>query len=158
MKLKEIAAQEFRFRTIVELKESGHTQKAISELVGCSQAWVSKVLKRYLTQGEQGLKIKGKAPGATPKLTESQFSKLKTMLLKGALIYGFETDNWTRERIAKLIADKFSVQYHPAHISRIMKKLGFSLQKPKSKSYRKDDQKVVKWKKEELPALKKSKR
>ena len=158
MKLKESSAQEFRFRTIVELRELGKTQASIAQIVGCSQVWVSKVLERYKTQGEKGIQVKGKAPGATPKLTEKQFSKLKPLLLQGALKHGFETDNWTRERIAKMILDKFSVSYHPAHISRLMRKLGFSLQKPKSKSYRKDEQEVEQWKNEKLPALKKSKK
>ena len=156
MKLKTTSAQEFRFRTIVELYQSGKTQQEIAQAVDCSQVWVSKVLKRYKTQGDSGLQVKGKAPGASPKLTTGQFSQLKTLLNQGALIHGFATDNWTRERIAQLINKRFGVSYHPAHISRLMKRLGFSLQKPRTRSYRQDQEQVQIWKNKQLPALKKS--
>lgn len=158
MRLSEISAQEFRYRTVVELHKEGKTQIEISNLVDCSQAWVSKILTRYKREGEAGLSVKGKAKGAPSKLSELQFSELPKLLKEGALKHGFPTDNWTRERIASLILDKFSVSYHPAHISRLMQKLGFSLQKPQSKSYRKDEKAAKKWKDEDLPELKKSRK
>jgi len=71
-------------------------------------------------------------------------------------LHGFETDNWTRERMAQLVLRHFGVSYHPAHMSKIMKKIGFTVQKPKTKSYRKDEQSVRKWREEQLPELKKS--
>ena len=100
--------------------------------------------------------IKGKAKGAQSKLSTDQFTLLRELLLQGALHHGFETDNWTRERIAQLIMDKFQVSYHAAHISRLMKKMGFSSQKPRTRSYRKDELQVQHWKTEQLPRIKKS--
>ena len=70
--------------------------------------------------------------------------------------HGFETDNWSRERIAELIKKQFGQNYHVSHMSKLMQKIGFSLQKPKTKSYRKEEQAAIKWKEEELPSLKKS--
>lgn len=78
------------------------------------------------------------------------------MLIKGALSYGFETDNWSRDHIMRLIKTEFAIDYHVSHISKVMQKIGFSLQKPKTKSYRKDEQAGIRWKEEQLPALKKS--
>ena len=158
MRLQDTHSQEFRFQTIVKLSQAGKTQSMIADTLDCSQAWVSKVLNRYKDLGAEGLRVKGKAKGAKPKLDLDQIEQLKNLLLQGALEHGFTTDNWTRERIAELIKKEFSVSYHPAHISRIMRKIGFSLQKPKTKSYRKDEQSVNKWKNEELPELKKSKK
>jgi transposase len=156
MKLQFPCAQEFRLRTIVELHRLGKGQKEIAQIVDCSQVWVSKVLRRYRECGLEGLLVKGKAKGARAKLDDQALQSLSSMLVKGALFYGFETDNWIRERIAELILNKFSVSYHPAHISGLMRKIGFSLQKPKTRSYRKDDLEVSKWKNEQLPQLKKS--
>lgn len=158
MRLKGTPAQEFRFQTIVRLKEQGKSQIEIAHLVNCSQCWVSKILKRHATEGEKGLKVKGKAPGKKPGLTKANLEQLKSYLQQGALHYGFPTDNWTRERIAQLIKRQFGVSHHPAHISRIMKKIGFSRQKPRARSYRKDDQEVKEWKEKKLPSLKKSPR
>ena len=155
MRLKGIPAQEFRFQTIVRLSEEGKTQAQIAQAVKCSQAWVSRILKRHRQSGSAGLKVKGTAPGASSRLSKQQLNQLKRLLKKGALKSGFSTDNWTRERIAQLIAKQFSVSYHPAHISRIMKRIGFSLQKPIVQSYRKDHKAEQAWIKDQLPALKK---
>ncbi|MEM9685947.1 MAG: winged helix-turn-helix domain-containing protein [Bacteroidota bacterium] len=156
MKIRSCSVQEFRWRTIIKLHELGKGQKEIAQIVDCDQSWVSKVLKRYKSYGLESFLTKGKTRGAPTKLNDQALECLSLMLVQGALVYGFETDNWTRERIATLIRDKFSVSYHPAHISRLMRKIGFSLQKPKTRSYRKDDLQVSKWKKEQLPRLKKS--
>lgn len=150
------SAQRFRLLTIVRMYELCKPQREIAQIVDCCQSWVSRVLKRYKSLGLEGLLSEGKTRGPRSKLDTQELQCLSTMLIKGALSYGFKTDNWTRERIAKLIKDHFCVSYHPAHISRLMRKLGFSLQKPKARSYGKDDLEVVKWKKEHLPQLKKS--
>ena len=156
MRLTDYSAQRFRFLTIVKLYRLKKSQTEIAHIVACDQSWVSKVLKRYKALGLKGILSRGKTRGARAQLDAQGLKRLSTMLVKGALAYGFETDNWTRERIAQLIQTHFSVSYHPAHVSRLMRKLGFSLQKPKTRSYRKDDLEVAKWKHEQLPRLKKS--
>jgi transposase len=156
MRLKGYAATEYRYNTIIRLRESGMRQKDIAEQTGCSQCWVSDVLKRYKSLGTERMGIKGKAPGNACKLSDASIEMLKSFLMEGSLAHGFETDNWTRERIAQLIKTKFNVDYHVSHMSKLMKRMGFSSQKPVHHSYRKDESAVDKWKSEELPALKKS--
>jgi transposase len=156
MELKGDQAKEYRFGLILKLSKEKKSQKAIAELTGCSQGWVSKVLKRYKGKSAEAIKVKGKPKGNESRLTRADFLALEERLLEGALHHGFETDNWSRERIAELIKTQFGTSYHVSHISKLMQKIGFSLQKPKTKSYRKDEQAVVKWKENELPAIKKS--
>jgi transposase len=148
----------FRLRMIVKLSKEGKSQTFIAKMVDCSQAWVSKVLKRYRQEGIEDLKVKAYAGGVKSRLNQEQLFALSTHLELGAKTHGFETDNWTRERIASFIEKQFSVRYDPSHISKIMVKIGFTLQKPKSKSYRKDEQAVAEWKNSQLIDLKKSKR
>jgi putative transposase len=52
------------------------------------------------------------------------------MLRRGARACGFETDRWTQARIQRVIEREFGVTYHPKHIGRLMKALGWSVQKP----------------------------
>ena len=155
MKIRSCSVQEFRWRTIIKLHELGKGQKEIAQIVDCDQFWVSKVLKRYKSYGLESFLTKGKARGVPTKLNDQALERLSSMLIKGSLFYGFETDNWTRARIATLIQDKFSVSYHPAHITRLMRKMGFSLQKPKTRSYRKDDLQVFKMEKRAITSIKK---
>lgn len=156
MRLQGEQSIEFRMSLIVKLSEEGKTQKMIAALTQCDQSWVSKVLKRHKMLGAAGLRVKGKAPGKASKLSVGQIESLKVFLLEGALHHGFETDNWSRERIVAIIKRQFEQDYHVSHISKLMRKIGFSLQKPKSRSYRKDESSVEKWKTEQLPEIKKS--
>lgn len=155
MKLVSEAAQEYRFDVILKLRAEGRTQQSIAELAQCSQCWVSKVLVRAKSVDNRSLKV-SHATGQVCRLSDSQLASLKLLLVEGALKHDFATDNWTRERIAELIQTQFSVVYHVSHISKLMQKIGFSLQKPEHRSYRKDDQAVAQWLSETLPALKKS--
>jgi transposase len=155
MRLTSDASVEFRLERIVKLHGHGRSQTEIASLLDCSQAWVSKVLKRHREQGDAALRVRKGTRGKTALLSPEQLESLKALLLKGALHCNFPTDNWTRERIASLIEQQFSVHYHPAHISRLMRRLGFTLQKPKRRSFKKDEKAVEKWRDETLPALKK---
>jgi transposase len=157
MKLTSDEAVEYRFNLICRLHAEGKSQVEIARTANCSQGWVSQVLKRHRLSGNQPLKVKGKAPGGAPKLTRPQLEELKGFLVQGALAYGFETDNWGRGRVLELIRLKFGVVFHISHMSKLLKQMGFTLQKPKTRSYRKDDEAVRDWKESRLPALKKSK-
>lgn len=155
MRLKGDSACEFRYQTIVNLHQDGKKQKEIAQLTQCSQAWISKVLTRFKQENQAVLRIKGKAKGKTSLLLDEQFEKLKLFLLEGGIAHGFPTDNWTRERIAILIEKQFQVAYSPAHTSKLMKKIGFSLQKPQAKSYKQQSFEVAVWKEQTLPNIKK---
>jgi transposase len=155
MKLSSDSAQEYRFEVIVKLRAEGRTQQSIALLAQCSQCWVSKVLGRSESGDGASLTV-SHSLGHSCRLSDLQLETFKSMLVEGALKYDFPTDNWTRERIAELIHTQFKVVYHVSHISKLMRKIGFSLQKPEHRSYRKDDQAVAQWLSETLPALKKS--
>jgi len=108
-----------------------------------------------LKQARSGLPYTRKPRGKVALLTKEQFAQLADYLKQGAIAHGFETDNWTRERVCTLIDQKFRVRYHPAHASNILSKIGFTRQKPKRKDYRRDAAENEAWLKERLPAAQK---
>ncbi len=138
MRLDNQSSTEFRYRAIVKMYKAGKTQKEIAALLECSQAWVSKVLKKYKAEGDAIFEIKGAALGRKPLLNEAKMNLLKGLLEKGALVHGFETNRWTQERIADLIELHFGVKYHQSHISRLMQRIKFPLQKREEKKEKKD--------------------
>ena len=156
MRLHSIEAQSFRLTQIIRLSEEGVSGKQIAHLLDCSEAWVSQVLKRCREQGKENVHPKGPAAGHTPALKEEQLADLQQILTAEAKASGFETDGWTCKRIARVIKERYGIEHHPAHISRIVThKLGFSLQKPARKDYRRKEAEQQQWKEELLPALKK---
>lgn len=54
-----------------------------------------------------------------------------------------------------MIKRHFGVSYHPAHVSRLLRALGFSLQKPARRADQRDEEAIERWKEEKWPKLKK---
>jgi transposase len=79
-------------------------------------------------KGVQALRHKP-PPGAPPRLSEDERARLPELVAQGAEAHGFRGDVWTCERVAEVIRREFGVSYHPAHVSRLLKKLRLSLQK-----------------------------
>lgn len=153
MRLKHTETQKFRRDQIVQLRSEGKTQSEIAVLLGCTQAWVSLVLKRSKSGYYDN--VVPKRLGKQAALDQSDLNALKIALEQGALAHGFETNNWSQERVCQLIEQKFGVSHHPAHVSRILAKIGFTRQKPKRKDYRRDANEVSKWYSERLPKAQK---
>jgi len=126
-----------RFRAW-ELREKGWTQQKIAEALGVTQGAVSQWIKRVKEGGVEGLRHK-KSPGAPSRLTSSQKSELPELLSKGAESHGFRGEIWTCDRVAEVIRQHYGVSYHPSHVSRILRSLGWSLQKPKQKAKQWDE-------------------
>jgi transposase len=62
---------------------------------------------------------------------------------------------WTCGRVAEVIRKEFGVIYHPAHVSRLVRSLGLSLQKPMRLANQRDEEAIRRWKEERWPELKK---
>ena len=54
-----------------------------------------------------------------------------------------------------MIYGEFGVRYHPAHVSRLLKTLRLTLQKPIRRADQRDEEAIRSWKEERWPKLKK---
>jgi transposase len=137
-----------------ELKQEGWPQQQIADALGVSKGAVSQWMKRAREGGVQALK-RQPAPGASPRLSEQERAKVPELLAQGAEAHGFRGDVWTCERVAIVIRKEFGVSYHPAHVSRLLKALRQSLQKPQRRANQRDEEAIERWKLERWPSLKK---
>lgn len=119
-----------------------------------SKGAVSQWMKRARQGGVEGLKRRP-APGASPRLSEEQRQKLGELLERGAEAHGFRGEVWTCERVARVIKKEFGVLYHPAHVSRLLKALRQSLQKPQRRANQRNEEAIENWKEKRWPSLKK---
>lgn len=117
---------------------------------GGSKGAVSQWLTRAKVEGREGLR-RHVASGPQPKLVTAQLEQLPQLLNQGAEAFGFRGDVWTTARVAEVIKREFGVQYHPAHCSRILRAIKYSVQKPSQR----DEAEISRWKDERWPALKK---
>jgi transposase len=92
-------------------------------------------------------------PGPPSKLTAGQKTHLVGLLEQGAAAQGFLGDVWTTKRVATLIRRAFGVSYHPAHVSRLLRQLDWSVQKPIRRATQRNDVALREWWTERWPAL-----
>lgn len=138
-----------------ELKQEGWSQQNIACALGVGKSAVSQWMKRAREGGGKEALRKRSSPGAPARLSPDQRDRLPGLLEKGAVAHGFRGEVWTCKRVAKVIKREFGIVYHPAHVSRILKRLGFSLQKPDRLADQRDEDAIQEWKEKRWPELKK---
>lgn len=126
------------------LKAGKLSQAEIARQLGVSRATVSEWARVVERQGIKGLESR-KARGVEAKLSQEQKQRLKKILKQGALRHGFPTDRWTLERVRQVIQEKFETSYHLKSLSRLLRQLGFSPQKPMPQAIEQEKELVQAW-------------
>jgi transposase len=135
-----------------ELKQQGWRQRQIAAALGVTEGAVSQWLTRA-RQGGVGALRRRVAPGPPPKLTAEQRAAIPGLLARGAEAYGFIGEVWTTHRVAAVLERVFGVRYHPAHVSRLLRVVGWSPQKPVRRASQRDEAAIRAWLTERWPAL-----
>lgn len=126
----------------------------VARRLGVTTGAASQWRKTYREQGKEGLRSVPH-PGGQPKLPREKLPELKKMLLEGPKAHGFSTELWTLKRIKKLIHRHFDVCYDPSQISRILRSMGWSRQKPERRARERKEEQIELWRCEEWPRIKK---
>lgn len=95
------------------------------------------------------------APGRPCRLKPSQLRRLISALERGAFHYGYAEDYWTLDRVAHLIWDLFWVRYRSHSVWYLLRRLGWSCQKPQRRALHRDDEAIAHWKHYIWPHIKK---
>jgi transposase len=136
------------------LNQTGWKQKDIAEALGVTKGAVSQWIKSAREGGEAALKAR-KSTGSPRRLSTEERQRIPALLERGAESFGFKGDVWTCPRVAKVIEREMGVKYHPAHVSRILKELGWTPQKPIRRAKQRKETEIRRWKEERWPELKK---
>lgn len=136
------------------LNQTGWKQKDIAEALGVTKGAVSQWIKSAREGGEAALKAR-KSTGSPRRLSTEERQRIPALLERGAEGFGFKGDVWTCPRVAKVIEREMGVKYHPAHVSRILKELGWTPQKPIRRAKQRKETEIRRWKEERWPELKK---
>jgi transposase len=123
--LRGVRALEIRRLKAVEGFRAGQPLATIARRLGVTRQAVHKWYQRYRRAGLEGL-LRRPRPGRPPKLTSDEQRHLVAWLHRSAKAYGFTTPEWTAQRVADLILVRFRVRYDRDHISRVLRRLGFS--------------------------------
>jgi transposase len=96
------------------------------------------------------------ASGRPPKLAPEHVRRLPELLNAGVEVYGFRGQVWTTKRIAHLMGLRLGVRYHPAHVSRLLRVIGWSVQQPIQRATQRNEGAIKTWREKRWPALQKT--
>lgn len=130
---------------IIKLNEDGKNQQKIADLLGCSQAAVSKWISKY----KKGRTLETLPRSGRPtKLTKGKLTKLKNKLLYEVKKANEKFCSVNTKQLGEIIKKETGKDYSIRHVERIMHKLGFSLITPRTKHIKHDQEKVDKFRDE----------
>jgi len=135
-----------------DLHRHGWRHCVIAEALNVADESVSRWVSRAKRDGASSL-LAHAHPGCPPRLTEEQRRLIPDFLWHGAEAYGFHGELWTCGRVAAVLKDEFGVSFHPGHVSRILKELGWTPQVPITKAIQRNEDEIDRWRREVWPEL-----
>jgi transposase len=138
-----------------DLFAKGMSQADIGRELGVSHQSVSDWHKLWLVGGKRALKRTG-APGRPRKVTDAELAKVERALQKGPKANGYPTDLWTLARVAEVIEQTTGVKYHPGHVWKVLRRMGWSRQRPARQAAERDDEAIERWVNDRWPKVKKT--
>nr|WP_261563442.1 IS630 family transposase [Frankia tisae] len=137
----------------VDLFEKNVPIGQIIREAGMSRSAVFAWKRAWLQGGRQALLTKP-IPGRPPTLDDDQLAELASMIAGHAPAeYGFTALLWTRPIIADLVEQHFGVRFQPDWIGKLMRRLGFSAQRPVYQAHESDSTQVHAWRTTDYPKI-----
>jgi transposase len=128
----------------------------VADLYDVGRSTVYNWRKEYQEKGQAALTV-NKSPGRTPRLTDKQRDRLRKLVVgRDPRQLKFEFALWTRQMVRELIKREFGVDYTPEAVGNILHDLGLSPQRPLTRAYQQDPERVRRWKEEEYPGIRKA--
>jgi transposase len=119
-----------------------------------SRQSVSRWFAQWKRGGAKALRKAGRA-GRAPRLQAEQLRQVEVVLREGARANGFNTDLWTLPRLAQVIERVTGVRYHAGHVWRVMRAMGWTLQRPARRARERNEEAIRQWVAERWPVVKK---
>ena len=151
---RDFEALELRRMEAARLLRQGLSQSEVARAVGVHRQSVSRWARELDESGVRGLRKAGRT-GRPAKLSPAQLRDLDRALRRGPEAFGYASGLWTAARVRDLIEDRTGVRYHEDHVWRILRKLGWTCQRPTGKALERDEEGIRHWKKFRWPQIKK---
>lgn len=133
----------------------GHRTSDIADQLKVHRSTVPLWIEHWNRYGEEGL-WEGQRSGRPAGLNEKQRQELRDILDGGPVAYGLETGIWTSPLVAQILREEFQQDYHPGHVRKLLRQLGYSVQRPTTNLVQADLQQKRKWVRSTYPNLKKT--
>ena len=126
----------------------------VARKLGVSRQSVSRWFLQWKRGGPKALRGAGRA-GRVPRLHAAHRQQVERALRAGARANSFNTDLWTLPRVAQVIERVTGVRYHAGHVWRVLRAMGWTLQRPARRARERNEEAIRQWVAERWPAVKK---
>ena len=152
---RDFEALQQRRRDAARLFATGVPQAEVARRLKVSRQSVSRWFQAWSEQGEAGLTGAGRA-GRLSRLSDEQRARVDAELRRGPAAHGYETQLWTLARVAEVIEKTTGTRYHPGHVWRLLREMGWTRQRPARRAAERDEAEIARWRKEDWPRIKKA--
>jgi len=154
-KLDLVGKEDLRRRVVRAVVDGGLNKAEAARVFGVSRTSVHSWIDLYITHGEDGL---------TPKRPGRPKGGGQLKGWQAATIVNLIKDNcpeqlkmpfalWTREAVRDLIRMKFGIRYSLGMVGRLLCRWGFTPQKPVTRAYERNGERIRDWLQREYPTL-----
>ena len=145
---------ERRRLSAAKLFNRGLSQAEVARQLQVHRQSVSRWFHSWQSAGAKALKKAGRA-GRKPRLVAKELEGLRQGLKQGPEVMGYGSGLWTCWRVADLIERQTGKKFHPGHVWRILRSLGWSCQRPVGRATQRNEAAIQRWKKVRWPEIKK---
>lgn len=146
------ALEQIRISAVARV-EAGESPETVAHGIGVNRRQIYRWLLAYHYGGADALKAKP-VPGAPPKLGSKQVAALLRIIqTQSPLQCRFEFALWTLAMIRELIRQEFGVALSEVSVGRLMRRLGYSPQRPLYRAWQQDPVLVEHWRATEYPRI-----
>ena len=117
---------------LVMLAVNGMPVKEIATLFNESPTTISYWTKKVVEQGVESLKS-GKHPGRNSRLSDEMLAQVGLDLQKTPTEFGYDLNLWDGLVLSKHLSDHYSIGIQVRQCQRILRQLGYTLQRPQTK-------------------------
>jgi transposase len=137
------------------LFDEGASQAEVARRLRVSRVSALRWYRTWRKKGRGGLG-ESKPLGRPSRLSLKALEGIEAALLEGPQAQGYSTDLWTLPRVARVVERVSGVSYHPGHVWRVLRGLGWSLQRPTLRARERDEEAIARWKRQDWPRSKKT--
>lgn len=150
----QFAQLEQRRMKAARLFDQGMSQAGVARQLGVHRQSVNRWHQAWNKNGTKALKRAGRA-GRKPRLQAAQLEQVRRGLKAGPEALGYGATLWTTDRVVDLIERETGQKYHPGHVWKILRSLGWSCQRPVGRATQRDEPAIRRWKRVRWPEIKK---
>ena len=148
------SADVFRNCLIILMSDSSDTIHSIAEHLGCGTDTVVRVRRLYRKDGVQALRPI-KPPGRPARTTPEFISQMRQAVQGNPMTLGYGFSTWSVARLGVHLTKTTGIRFSTGQLGRLLRRHGFSFQRPKHTLKGKRDEAAYEKSKAELIVLKK---